>query len=159
MSLSGRKRLVILGSGWGGYNFARKIDRKKFKTILISPRNHFVFTPLLPSAAVGTLEYRCIQEPVRTIPDLTYLQMKARGIDLEKKELTAVDDFKGETHTVPYDYLVMANGSHTNTFNTPGVEYKKFNMVYFLKGLEHAREIRYRILECFERASFPETSQ
>ena len=51
----------------------------------------------------------------------------------------------------------MANGTHTNTFNTPGVEPGK-NHVYFLKDLEDARNIRNRILECFERASYPDTS-
>ena len=48
----------------------------------------------------------------------------------------------------------MANGTHTNTFNTPGVEQGK-NNVYFLKDLWDARQIRNRILECFERASYP----
>lgn len=46
----------------------------------------------------------------------------------------------------------------TNTFNTPGVEYGK-NNVYFLKDLAHARAIRGRILECFERASYPGVTQ
>lgn len=59
---------------------------------------------------------------------------------------------------MPYDYLVMANGSTTNTFNTPGVKYRE-NNVYFLKDLSHARAIRNRILECFERASYPDTSK
>ena len=68
-----------------------------------------------------------------------------------------MDNFAGDDHIIPYDYLVLSNGSQTNTFNTPGVEYGK-NNVYFLKSLEHARAIRHRILECFERASFPETS-
>ena len=55
---------------------------------------------------------------------------------------------------MPYDYLVMANGAMTNTFNTPGENFGE-NNVYFLKDLEHARAIRNRILECFERASYP----
>lgn len=55
-----QKRVVVIGSGWGGYLFARRLDKTKFKTILVSPRNHFIFTPMLPSAAVGTLEYSCI---------------------------------------------------------------------------------------------------
>lgn len=58
--MSAKKSVVIIGTGWGGYLFARRLDAAKFKTILVSPRNHFVFTPMLPSAAVGTLEYSCI---------------------------------------------------------------------------------------------------
>jgi NADH:ubiquinone reductase (non-electrogenic) len=38
----------------------------------VSPTNHFLFTPLLASTTVGTLEYNSIQEPVRSIKDLTY---------------------------------------------------------------------------------------
>ena len=56
-----KPRIVILGCGWGGFRLARVIDKKKFSVVLISPRNHFVFTPLLPSTAVGTLEFRCVQ--------------------------------------------------------------------------------------------------
>jgi NADH dehydrogenase/NADH:ubiquinone reductase (non-electrogenic) len=37
---------------------------------LISPSNHFTFTPLIPSTAVGTLEFRAIQECVRTLPSV-----------------------------------------------------------------------------------------
>lgn len=33
----------------------------------MSPRNYFLFTPLLPSCTVGTLEHRSILEPVRYI--------------------------------------------------------------------------------------------
>ena len=56
-----RSRIVILGCGWGGFRLARVLDKKKFDVTVISPRNHFVFTPLLPSTAVGTIEFRCVQ--------------------------------------------------------------------------------------------------
>ena len=58
---SEKPKIVILGCGWGGFRLARVIDKKKYSVILVSPRNHFVFTPLLPSTAVGTLEFRCVQ--------------------------------------------------------------------------------------------------
>ena len=69
-----RPRVVILGSGWAGNTLARRLQKKKFDVRMISPSNHFLFTPLLPSTAVGTLEFRAIQEPVRTIPGLKYYQ-------------------------------------------------------------------------------------
>ena len=61
----GRKRLVILGTGWGSYSVLRNVNKKLFDVIVISPRNHFLFTPLLASTTVGTLEFRSIIEPVR----------------------------------------------------------------------------------------------
>ncbi|KAG8216138.1 NDE1, mitochondrial external NADH dehydrogenase [Butyriboletus roseoflavus] len=70
-----KQRLVIIGSGWGGYEVLRGIDKKRWgirahtqsgeDVTIISPTNTFNFTPLLASCAVGTLEFRCAIEPVR----------------------------------------------------------------------------------------------
>jgi hypothetical protein len=35
------------------------IDVEQFEVVVVSPRNHFLFTPMLPSTAVGTVEFRC----------------------------------------------------------------------------------------------------
>lgn len=35
---------------------------KKVPFTVVSPNNHFVFTPLLPSTAVGTLEFRYVDK-------------------------------------------------------------------------------------------------
>ena len=49
----------------------------KFDVRVVSPANHFLFTPLLPSTAVGTLEFRAVQEPIRTIEGLgEYYQVR-----------------------------------------------------------------------------------
>ncbi len=65
---------------------------------------------------------------------------------------------------LPYDHLVVAVGTKSNTFGTPGFYSKEEGTsptgtsrksVFFLKQLEHARAIRNRIIECFERASSP----
>lgn len=34
---------------------------------VISPRNYFLYTPLLPAVATGTIEERSIVEPVRKV--------------------------------------------------------------------------------------------
>ena len=47
-------KVVIVGSGWAGYELARRVRN----VLLVSPRNYFVFTPLLASTCVGTLEFR-----------------------------------------------------------------------------------------------------
>lgn len=85
---SKKPRVAILGAGWGGFTVAKGLKTKLFDVTVISPRNHFLFTPLLPSTAVGTLEYRCIQEPVRTLKGVTYHQADCTGIDLANKKIT-----------------------------------------------------------------------
>ena len=155
-STTTRPRVLILGSGWGGAKLARGLDKDKYDVRLISPANHFLFTPLLPSTAVGTLEFRAIQEPIRTIPGLSeYYQAKARTLDLEKQYVSCEGIFTGRSFDVSFDYLVVACGNKTNTFNTPGVAEREGEEVFFLKHLHHARQIRNRIIECIERAANP----
>jgi NADH:ubiquinone reductase (non-electrogenic) len=73
-----KKTLVVLGSGWGATSLLKTLDtidynvvstRRRsasqschhfFVQVVISPRNFFLFTPLLPSVAVGTLSPRSI---------------------------------------------------------------------------------------------------
>jgi len=151
-----KPRVVILGSGWAGFTLARRLEKSLFDVRVVSPANHFLFTPLLPSTAVGTLEFRAIQEPVRTIQGLGhYYQAKARELDAEKRMVTCEDLYKGVKFDVAYDYLCIAGGMKSNTFNTPNIQRLENVVVFFLKHLYHARQIRNRILECFERASNP----
>jgi len=163
---------------------ARDLDKTKFDVTVVSPRNHFLFTPLLPSTTVGTLEFRCVQEPVRTIKGVHYLQAQASGIDFEGKQVhcTEVYAHREEVQpgswksqpkaqlSLPYDKLVIATGTKSNTFGVPGITSQEEageispsgtsrHNVFFLKQLEHARAIRNRIIECFERASSPSVSE
>ncbi|KAH8114671.1 FAD/NAD-binding domain-containing protein [Phellopilus nigrolimitatus] len=62
---SSKQRLVILGSGWGGYEVLSNVDKKRWDVSMISATTYFNFTPLLAGCAVGTLEFRCAIEPVR----------------------------------------------------------------------------------------------
>jgi NADH dehydrogenase len=52
-----RERVVILGSGWGGYTLSRRLSPKTFASLIISPRSYFVFTPLLTNTASGSLDF------------------------------------------------------------------------------------------------------
>ena len=62
---------------------------------------------------------------------------------------------KGKTFEVEYDKLVVAVGCYSNTFGTKGVKENGF----FMKDILGARKIRKRVLECFEIASLPTTSE
>ncbi|CAE6452562.1 unnamed protein product [Rhizoctonia solani] len=156
-----RERLVVIGSGWAGFGILREVDKKKYQTVVISPRSYFAFTPLLASTAVGTLEFRTAIEPVRR-KGVELYQAWAETVDFENKSILVQSnlgagldkDEGGEKFTVKYDKLVIAPGAYSQTFNIPGVA----QHAYFLKDVSDARRIRQRILSNFERAALPTTS-
>ena len=71
---SGR-RVVVLGTGWAAHAIAKVVDAQKLDVCVVSPRNYFVFTPMLAAASVGTVEYRSILEHIRSAnPTIGYYQ-------------------------------------------------------------------------------------
>ncbi|KAL1926060.1 hypothetical protein VTP01DRAFT_6097 [Rhizomucor pusillus] len=156
---SSQGRVVILGSGWAGFKLMRHLNKSEYNVTVVSPRNHFLFTPLLAGTSVGSLEPRCITEPVRGYSvNLDYHQAWCDNIDFKNQKITCtstLDDNKGATFELDYDKLVIAVGAYSNTFNTPGVK----EHGYFLKEISDARKIRARILECFEYAAQPGVSE
>ena len=151
---NGRKTLVILGTGWGGYSLLKNIDKKLFDVIVISPRNHFLFTPLLASTTVGTLEFRSIIEPVRNTKfrDDHHFQL-AEAIELhaDKHIVVCESVLNNKKYEISYDKLAIAVGAKSNTFNVPGVE----KYAFFLKEIADARAIRNKILTNFELSVHP----
>jgi len=152
MTQSDKKKVVILGTGFAAFSLVKKIDTERYDVTIISPRNHFLFTPLLPSTTVGTIEFRSIIEPIRTAKKGTrFYQGRAVRLDLENQIVECEGSFKQSSFEWPYDYLIIGVGAKSNSFGVPGVE----DYAFFLKELKHARAIRQKIIECFERASKP----
>jgi len=60
-----KEKLVILGAGWGSAAILKGIDTERYDVTVISPRNYFLFTPMLAGAAVGTVDIRSITQPIR----------------------------------------------------------------------------------------------
>lgn len=158
-----KPKVVVLGSGWGASTFVKSLSNKDSKAIdltLISPRNYFLYTPLLPAAATGTVEERSIVEPVRRIVGKKgkYYEAVVSDIDPANKTVTAsfpedagLDSF---SFTVPYDILILGVGSVNNTFGIKGVD----QHTSFFKSAEDAAQLRRQVSQCFERSSLPETS-
>lgn len=59
------------------------------KQVVISPRNYFLFTPLLPSVTVGTLAARSILEPTRFLT-----RHLKRQVEVYEGEVSEVDPVK-----------------------------------------------------------------
>ncbi|KAI8802917.1 pyridine nucleotide-disulfide oxidoreductase-domain-containing protein [Cladochytrium replicatum] len=151
-----RPRLVILGSGWGATSLLKTIDPANYSTIVISPSNAFLFTPLLPESTTGTVESRSLLESMRKICQrsrATYWEAEAYDVypDLQ---MVAVKTAAGDRFLVPYDKLVIGVGAQNATFGVPGVK----ENANFLKTSHDARSIRYKLLELFETAALPTVS-
>lgn len=158
---SPRKTLVILGSGWGSVSLLKNLDTSLYNVIVVSPRNYFLFTPLLPSTPVGTIELKSIVEPVRSIArrvpgEVHYYEAEALDIDPENKTVKIKSVNKEHEYQLDlnYDYLVNGVGAQPTTFGIPGV----FENASFLKEISDAQEIRMKIMTSVEKAaSLPPT--
>ncbi|KAG5038356.1 hypothetical protein JHK82_019178 [Glycine max] len=160
-----KKKVVVLGTGWAGTSFLRNLDNPKYEVHVVSPRNYFAFTPLLPSVTCGTVEARSIVEPVRNIfrkkkMDMQFSEAECLKIDAAHRKVYCRSNISNnlnekEEFVVDYDYLIIAVGANVNTFNTPGV----MENCHFLKEVEDAQKIRRTVIDCFERASLPSVSE
>ncbi|PHH88308.1 hypothetical protein CDD83_7700 [Cordyceps sp. RAO-2017] len=154
-----KKTLVILGTGWGSVALLKKLDTENYNVVVVSPRNYFLFTPLLPSCTTGTIEHRSIMEPVRAIlrhkkAAAKFYEAEASSIDPDRKVVRVVDssEVRGATSEteIPYDMLVIGVGAENATFGIPGVREHSC----FLKEIGDAQQIRKKIMDCVETAAF-----
>ncbi|KAL9095333.1 MAG: hypothetical protein Q9165_002204 [Trypethelium subeluteriae] len=154
-----KKTLVVLGTGWGSVSLLKKLDTENYNVVVISPRNYFLFTPLLPSCTTGTIEHRSIMEPVRNFlrhkkASVKFYEAEATKIDAAKKIVYINDEseVKGDTSAteVPFDMLVVGVGAENATFGIKGVTEHSC----FLKEVGDAQRIRKRIMDCCETATF-----
>ncbi|KAK6526808.1 NADH:ubiquinone oxidoreductase [Arthrobotrys megalospora] len=159
-----KKTLVVLGSGWGSISLLKKLDTEDYNVVVISPRNFFLFTPLLPSCTTGTIEHRSIMEPLRHIirhkkRAVKYYEAEATKIDVDRRVVKINDfsDIKGNVSEteVPFDYLVVGVGAENATFGIPGVR----ENACFLKEIGDAQQIRKRVMDCIETATFKDQTE
>jgi len=157
-------RVVVVGGGFAGLDSAIGVDRvlgwsDRLELTVVDRKNYFLFPPLLPSVSVGAIETRQVTYPFRRIFEATNIVFKketVERIDLERNTIISkVDvatDASGELRVrhdeTPFDYLVLAPGSTTQTFNTPGCEH-----AFFMRELGDAIALRNHIIDCFETAA------
>jgi len=147
----GGKRIVILGSGFGGTyalrNLVRELNRNEnVETVMISRENYFLFSPLVHEVALGGIEPRHIAYPIRAIHErdrFSLVQAEVRGIDVERRTVaTTAGDYA-------YDYLVVALGGvpDKSELRSSGAP------VFTLRTLLDCRLLRDHVIGVLERAS------
>lgn len=141
-----RKKVVIIGGGFGGVELAKKLDPEKFRVILIDRHNYHTFQPLLYQVATGGLEPDSVAYPIRKIfhrrKNIYFRLADAVEILSDKNcVLTSIGE-------IDYDYLVIATGSTTNFYGNINLEHECLT----LKSITDALNIRSWFLQNFEQA-------
>ena len=143
---SRRRRIVIVGGGFGGLDAAKALDGAPVDVTVIDRRNHHVFQPLLYQVATASLNPSEIAAPIRRIlrkqENADVILGNVVGVDRKARKVLMVD---GE---VEYDYLILATGVTHSYFgheewapHAPG-----------LKTISDALELRRKIFIAFEAA-------
>ena len=157
------KKIVIIGGGAGGLELAtslgHKLGRKKKAEIILVDRNHsHLWKPLLHEVATGSLD--------DGVDALSYLaHARNHGFTFQIGSLTDIDrenqtiklaeirDENGEmlvpVRDIAYDQLVMALGSTSNDFGTPGVK----DHCIFLDNPHQAHRFHNEMLNLFLKFS------
>jgi NADH dehydrogenase len=138
--------IVVIGGGFGGMQFVRKMPPREAQITVIDRQNHHLFQPLLYQVATAGLSAVDVAQPIRAVfsdrENLAVVMAEVTGIDLAAKRVLH------SRGTIEYDYLVVAAGGGTSYFGHP--EWEQF--APGLKNLDDALRIRRRILCSFEQA-------
>jgi NADH dehydrogenase len=139
-------QVVILGGGFGGLYAAQSLGRVPVGVTLIDRHNFHLFQPLLYQVATGGLSPANIAAPLRSIlrkqKNVRVLLAEACDVDLSHHSVILSDG------QIEYDTLIVATGSTHSYFGHD--QWAEF--APGLKTIEHATEIRRRVLLAFEVA-------
>lgn len=145
-----RHQVVIIGSGFGGLNAAKKLRHANVDIKLIARTTHHLFQPLLYQLATGIVSEGDIAPPTRVVlrrqRNVQVLLGDVTHIDLEGKFV--VSDLLGHTYDTPYDSLIIAAGAGQSYFGND--HFAEF--APGMKSIDDALEVRGRILSAFEQA-------
>ena len=155
-------RIVIVGGGAGGLELAVRtgnaLGRKRQAdiTLIDAARTH-VWKPLLHQVAAGTLDTHADELEYFAVARNNHFRFRLGrmdGLDRAAREihLSPTFDEHGEEvmprQSIVYDTLVIALGSQTNDFNTPGAR----ENAIMLDTPEQAERFHQRIINSCLRA-------
>jgi NADH dehydrogenase len=145
-----RHQVVIIGSGFGGLNAAKKLKRADVDVKLIARTTHHLFQPLLYQAATGIISEGEIAPPTRVVlrnqRNAQVLLGNVTHVDLEGKKV--ISELLGHSYETPFDTLIVAAGAGQSYFGND--HFAEF--APGMKSIDDALELRGRILSAFEQA-------
>jgi NADH dehydrogenase len=114
-----RRRVIVIGGGFGGLAAARELDGANADVLLIDQHIYSTFQPLLYQVATGGLNPGDISYPIRGFT-------RTRSVRFRHAVVQRVDFVRRQVHlddgndALDYDYLVIATGADVNYFGIPG---------------------------------------
>ncbi len=140
-----KKRLVIIGGGFGGIQLAKKLKNKPIQVVIIDKNNYHTFQPLMYQVATSVLEAESIAYPIRKIfsrsKNIFFRLGEVDQVDHENNRIILGND------EMQYDYLAIATGAKTNFLNNEGLTISSMPM----KSVLEALDLRSMILQNFEK--------
>ncbi len=144
--LRDKPHVVIVGGGFAGVKACKAFKGADVRVTLIDKRNFNLFQPLLYQVATGLVGANDVATPLRLLVgaqrNVQVLLGEVSDIQADAKEII----FNGKSFS--YDYLILAAGSGSTYFGHE--EWR--NIAPPMKILEHASEIRRRLLMALEQA-------
>lgn len=153
--------IVIIGGGAGGLELASKLGNKLGKsrraniTLIDKNRTH-IWKPLLHEVATGSLDTSLdgvVYSAHAASHGFQFILGEFINLDAEKQAIYLKEQYDEDgdlilpQRTVHYDELIIAIGSVSNDFNTPGVS----KHCYFLDSHQQAERFQHALLNCFTR--------
>jgi len=154
-------RIVILGGGFAGVYTAKHLtrllgSRRDVHVELLSEENYFVFQPLLPEVAAGSISPTHVVNPIRDIvPKAQFRWCKVNRVDTERKVVLVAQGEARALTEVAYDHLVFGLGKVSDFSVMPGVSAHALP----LKDLGDAYALRNHVLRSLELADIEDDAQ
>src|SRR3990170_3984042 len=147
-----KKKVLVLGGGFGGVFTAKELARKgrgQFDIELINNNNYFVFQPLLPEVAAASIHSSDAVAPLRLLlRRIQVRQAEIMGIDFARRVVIVVQGFRRLPVELSYDELVIALGMSVDLKRFPGLSEHALTM----KNLSDAHRLRTHVIGCLEMA-------
>jgi NADH dehydrogenase len=147
--------VVIVGSGFTGFECARRLSRQLRKhdaavdVSIISPVDYMLYTPLLPDVAGGVVDARFVTVPLaNTLHGVRAVRGRVDSVDLDGHTVTYTDP-EQRSRNMSWDRLVVTPGSVTRLFDIPGLA----EHARGLKSTAEAVYLRDHLLEQLELAN------
>ena len=151
-----KKKVLVIGGGFGGVFAAKALERQgrgNLDVELVNANNYFVFQPLLPEVAAGSIHSADAVVPLRQLLRRVQIrQAEVMGIDFAKKTVIVVQGTKRIPIDLHYDELVIALGTGVDLNRFPGLPEHALTM----KDLADAHRLRTHVIGCLETADVTE---